>query len=323
MGIYYLSGVGLSPGSAMIPLHYIYLMLKMARGENPKAQNFFKHSGEADEKDKGSPECIILFTSREVIKGTKKPEKLRDDWFNIRLSEQKHVPQIMLKSLNSLIEKCELTELFNKINGIFFIAVNYNDFKDCYQKIYTTIKAFSKKEVWINLVGGSNQINLSLFLSSCLTGIGTKFIYIFQEAISKIHPDIPKPNFKNPNIQIPPQNWQELPFFWIGLEHKILQDIENKFSQRPIVNKKEILSILDHHIINHQYLKKLQSANLIDFDLKTKDKIHKGNGFQIIKELELSTNVKNFAGERIYQYHAIKHRIIYHNNNSKYYWILA
>ncbi len=296
MGIYYLSGVGRSPGSATVPLHYIYLMLKMARKANPEALDFFKHSGEVDESDKGSPQCIIFFTSKEVIEGIIPPfDDLQDDWFNLRINKQKKVPHIILKSLNFLINKCDLTDLFNKIEDIFFVAVNHNDFKDCYEKVYTTIKALNRKEVWINLVGGANQINLSLFLSSCLTGIGTKFIYIFQEMISRIHPDIAKPDFENPLIPIPPKNWQELPFFWIGLEHEILREIEHLFLNRLIINKKEILKILDHYKINHQYLKKLQSANLINFDLRDKEKVYKGNGFQIIKELELTIDVDSFS----------------------------
>ncbi|MHA1294502.1 MAG: hypothetical protein ACTSQJ_17825, partial [Promethearchaeota archaeon] len=115
MGIFYLSGVGLSPGSATIPLQYLYLMQKMARNGNNQAQDFFKESGEKREKDKGIPECLIFFTSKEVIEGEKPPlRNLEDYWYKIRINEQKNIPRLMLKTLRTLTEECGLEDIFNK-----------------------------------------------------------------------------------------------------------------------------------------------------------------------------------------------------------------
>ena len=170
------------------------------------------------------------------------------------------------------------------------------------------MKSIASKEVWINLIGGTNQINLSLFLSSCLTGIGTKYIYIFQKDISKIHPEIERPDFENPKIRIPPESWQEIPFIWIGLENEILKEIKSLFEYRDILHLKEIRKILNRYNIPQQYLAKLQSSNIIHIE---NDKVAKGFGFEIIKNFEIKTKINDFSNWKKW---AKKHDILYQIN---------
>lgn len=191
------------------------------------------------------------------------------------------------------------------IKDTYFIVVKHDDFRDCYEKIYITIKSLASKEVWINLIGGTNQINLSLFLSSCLTGIGTKYIYIFQRDITKIHPEIERPDFKNPQIRIPPECWQEIPFIWIGLENEILKEIKSLFECRSTLHIKEIRKILNRYNISQQYLAKLQSSNLIHIE---NDKVIKGIGFEIIKNFEIESKINDFSNWKKW---AKKHDILY------------
>ncbi|MHA1231018.1 MAG: hypothetical protein ACTSPQ_10260 [Candidatus Helarchaeota archaeon] len=319
MGIYYLSGLGTSPGAATIPLHYLYIMLKEASNGNQDALNFFASSGEKNQIYKGAPEYLFFFTSKEVIEGNYpdiSKSNLEDTWFNIDIPQLKSIPHIIVKFLDKLIKECNFENFYDAgwIKGVYFIAVKYDDFDDCYQKIYTTIKAFHRKEVWINLIGGSNQINISLFLSSCLTGIGTKYIYIFQRTTSLIHPEIQRPNFKNPHIKIPPENWQELPFLWIGLENKILEQLEEEFQYQGTIHIKQLEAILDNYEFTHQYIAKLKSTDLIR--IINGDKVIKGPGFNNIKKLEKDKDINNFSKWKKW---ARENKILYSYNfeNSK------
>ncbi|MBN1800554.1 MAG: hypothetical protein JW891_03560 [Candidatus Lokiarchaeota archaeon] len=292
MGIYYLSGLGTSPGATLLPLDYLYLMLKMALNGNNDAKMFFERSGELNQEQKGDVEYIIIFTSKEVIEGTIKPRNLTDTWFNSQPNNETSIPKIVTKSLSKLVKNCSLKK-GEWIKGIYFVQVDFKDFTDCYEKIFITMKALLRKEVWINLIGGSNQITLSLFLASGLTGIAPNYLYIFQDDISKIHPDIKRPNFENPNITIPPPNWCEFPFFWLGLENEVLQGIENAFGDRDIIHKNELLSVLDNNHISHQHLAKLRSTSLIQF--LNNDAVKKGVGFSAIKDYNIETNVDNMT----------------------------
>jgi hypothetical protein len=69
MGVFHLSGLGLNPGAVTVPLTYIYFLLKQSKEGDSASQQFFAHSGEEQERLKGKPEAIIIFTSKEVISG--------------------------------------------------------------------------------------------------------------------------------------------------------------------------------------------------------------------------------------------------------------
>lgn len=69
MGVFHLSGLGLNPGAVTIPLTYTYFLLKQSKEGDLASQQFFAHSGEKQERLKGKPEAIIVFTSKEVISG--------------------------------------------------------------------------------------------------------------------------------------------------------------------------------------------------------------------------------------------------------------
>lgn len=297
MGIFYLSGLGRSPGGATVPLQYIYLIMKAAENNNQNALRFFSKSGEQRFENVEYPETIIIFTSKEIIKGdVKNFDNLIDLWYTLPLNKIPSVPKTIIKSLNKCVKECNFKNIGSPwIKHFYFLEVDYKDFKDCYEKIYITMKGLSAKEVWINLIGGSNQITLSLFLASCLTGIPTKFIYLVQNE-KMIHPDIQKPNFENPKIQIPPQNWYELPFFWLGILNDILKNIETEcFMGKKTANIKQIKDVLTRSGLSSQFISKLKTANLIEFDANDSTKIYKGPGFEAIKKHEIETDVKNLS----------------------------
>jgi hypothetical protein len=296
MGIFYLSGLGKSPGAGSIPLQYIYLITKAAEMDDKDALVFLRNSGEIEEKKVEYPEYAIFFTSKEIIEGEEKPyNNLIDEWFRIPANTIDSIPRIIGKSINNLINACNFRDGKNAyLKEIFLIKVKHKDFSDAYRKIYTTIKALSRKEIWISYLGGTNQINLALFLSSSLTGHPTKYIYVAQENERKIHPDIKTPDFQNPKISIPPKDWYDLPFLWLGVENKILQEIENIFQWRNNgVNKKEIESILKKNNLSNQFLAKFQSADLIQ--IKKNNKVIKGKGFDELKNYMPDTVPNNMA----------------------------
>ncbi len=314
MGIFYLTGVGTSPGAATVPLHLIYLMVKAAENGNPKAINFFKKSGEIRHADVEYPECVIIFTSEEIITGKKPPRSgLKDEWFRLRVDQIDSIPRIIGKSLVSLIDKCMFQGNAESImEKIFFMKVNHRNFSDCYEKIYCTIKALESKELWISYLGGTNQINLSLFLASSLTGIPTKYIYVSQDDIDKIHPDLPRPDFKNPNIEIPPRPWFDLPFIWLGLESKILQAIKVMFKNYgEIANISHLEMILRDNDLSGQFKAKLQSADIFQIE---NDKVIKGEGFERIKGFIPATQANNFAKWKDW---GIKNDLLYTINRNR------
>jgi len=65
MGVWHISGLGISPGALTAPTASIYLLLKASEEGDPDARKFFETSGERDQNDghlRGFPEGFIIFT---------------------------------------------------------------------------------------------------------------------------------------------------------------------------------------------------------------------------------------------------------------------
>lgn len=215
MGVWHISGLGASPGALTVPLTYIYLLLKAVSKGNKIANEFFEASGETSQEKKGAPEALVIFTSSDVIEG-KVQGKIEDSWFNTL--KQNSVPKTMAEYLKRLFKKLksnDFSQFYNDlwIKYIHFITVDYLNFNDIFPKCYITLNALREKEIWINMVGGSNPINASLILSAGFVEANARTYYIFESNLSLLHPSIEKPNFSNLNTEILLNRISIFPFF--------------------------------------------------------------------------------------------------------------
>lgn len=299
MGVWHFSGLGLSAGAVTVPLTYIYLILKAANYGDTNAQKFFETSGEKGQDIVGTPEAIILFTSEEVIKGEKVHTSI-DKWFNT--PQDKSVPKTIAKYLSTLIKnlKDENFSIYPEgIKYIYLIKVNHEDYQDCFFNTYTTLKGLEDKEIWINMVGGTNQINSALLTASGLTGISARYYYFFQryEDIKFLHPNIKKPNFKNPKIEIPPTGWYELPVFWFEAG-KLIEKLNYLFEGDRVVNVGEIKGLLSELEFPERFYVKLTGSRLIkqlDADRVVKGEMLDLWNKGLERAMEESKNVRNFT----------------------------
>ncbi|MCX7994986.1 MAG: hypothetical protein N3A65_04335 [candidate division WOR-3 bacterium] len=271
MGVWHLSGLGINPGAVTVPLTYVYLFLKQSLNDN-KAKEFFRHSGETNEELPGKPEALIIFTSKAVISGEKKGD-IEDRWF--KTQQAKSAPETIKKYLTNLLENLE-NEKFNKFYGknwikyFYCVEVNHEDFDDCFKKIAVTINALKEKEIWINMIGGTNQINTALLSSAGFTSAAVKYYYFFQSNTRLLHPDIPKPDFNNLKLQVPPPSWHELPIFTLDMS-KLYTTLQELFESRTKVHINEIKKELNRLNFPDQFFAKIRSTLLkIDGETATK-----------------------------------------------------
>jgi hypothetical protein len=264
MGVWHFTGLGLSPGAITVPLTYVYLILKAARLGDINAKRFFETSGERNQNGDGTPEALIIFTSEEVITG-RKGSSFIDNWFQI--GGNQNVPIAIAKYIKTLLNKLvdENFKIYDEgIRYIYFVKVNHEDYHDCFFKVYITLKGLRDKEIWINMIGGTNQINSALLTASGLTGVSARYYYFFQkfEDTKFLHPNIEKPNFKNPKIEIPPKSWYELPVFWLETAD-LIKELNLVFEGERRVNIGEIRGLLNRLQIPEQFLIKLLGSRLI------------------------------------------------------------
>jgi hypothetical protein len=163
-----------------------------------------------------------------------------------------------------MIRSLELeNDLFGKfgVKYLFAVEVNINDFEDCYRKIYLTMRGLQDKEVECNLIGGTNQINLSLMLAGSMTGVASRLYYVFEAEADvrkgKMHPA--SIISRNQKISVPPSNWYEMPPLFISLGD-LIKGLENLGIIYTPVNTAQIKSLLETLNLSEQFLAKLRGT---------------------------------------------------------------
>jgi len=242
MSVFHLSGLGLNPGAVTVPLTYIYFLLKQCREGDKKAIEFFKYSGEENETLKGKPEALIIFTSKEVIEG-KVHNEIIDKLFNTR--KQKSIPYTIMRYFQNLIKGLDFkNSLFGEfgMKYLCFVEVDINNFEDCYRKIYLTLKGIKGKEIECNLIGGTNQINLSLMLAGSITGVVAKYYYVFEKDNKLLHSGLIEN--KKQRMPVPPKNWYEIPPLFLSYG-ELIEELKNIGILEKPVNVNQIKKTLE------------------------------------------------------------------------------
>ncbi len=312
MGVWHLSGMGLYPGAVTVPLTYVYLLLAFAMKGDEEARKFFATSGEMGQTFVGAPECVVIFTSREMITGKTNGESFQrwenikketgSDWFNIHVKGT--APEAIAEYLSALLEELGKNGFKRPygdewIKRIYFVQVKHQDFDDCFLKVGVTLKALHDKEVWINMIGGTNQINISLLLAGSLFAVPARYYYIFQSNHNLLNPEIPKSNIRNKSISRELiSRWQELPIFQLDIG-PLLRELDSKFKERDSINIRELEKALERFEMSRQYIAKLR-GRIVNIE---KDRVSKGPLFNRLVGMkdridEESRNVKDVPSWR-------------------------
>ncbi len=268
MGVWHISGLGMSPGAFTVPTTGIYLLLKAAKEGMPEAREFFETSGERTQKEgtiRGFPEGFVIFTSKEVLeKKIIRRSEIKDRWFRNN-GKEISVPRVACKFIRDLHG-----EFFDgyDIPEIYYLAVDYQDFKKALPVIYTTVNALGTrggKELWANMVGGTNQINASILTAGSLSGAISRYYYYFEQDNDLLHPDLEKPrgNLSKGQIDLILSKWFQLPIFdlgWGDISKKIDELMEQYNDMVPLPVLREELKKTG---MESQYLAKLTGSKLI------------------------------------------------------------
>lgn len=268
MGVYHVSGLGLSPGALTMPLTVVYLLQIAQLKGDEKAVQFFSSSGElkprsgSKEELQGTPECLIVLTSEGVIKGTEKL-RYRSNWFGIPKTVKAEPIGRFLKNFFDNLGKYFETEfggnalsILERLKGVYLLEVQHDNFEDCFFKAGVTLKALGSMtlrgtihEIWANMVAGTNQINSAILMAGAYTAAVSRYYYLFQ---SFENSDLLEPEWvEKPRRRIPTelllQRWNELPVFNIDIG-PILLKISELFQGSEIVNIEEFKQALKEEI---------------------------------------------------------------------------
>jgi hypothetical protein len=318
MGVWHISGLGISPGALTVPTASIYLLLKAAKDGDPYACSFFETSGERAQKTgtlRGFPEGLVIFTSKEVIENKiPRRSEIKDRWFK-NTGKEISVPKIACKFISDL-HRAFFDEY--DIPEIYYLAVDYQDFKKVLPVIYNTVNALGTlggKEIWANMVGGTNQINASILTAGTLSGAISRYYYYFEQDNDLLHPDLEKPKGKISKSQIDQvqSKWFQLPIFdfgWGEISNAINRLMEQYDNKIPLAVLREQLKKTG---LGSQYLAKLTGSKLIVIE----NEIAKpGEDLNHLKNL-LSVDVKLSSNLSMWKKWAAEKGILYQQDTSQ------
>ncbi|MHA1279629.1 MAG: hypothetical protein ACTSQ8_20695 [Candidatus Helarchaeota archaeon] len=159
-------GLGLSPGVVTCAIEYFD---KAVQSHDPELQNFLRGSGGIthDEEGRGKIQELVIFSSEQVIREGKKN----------KLGEP--VREEIEKLLNDVWTQRPKKARVN------WVIVDINNYKDCLEKTIKMLYYFvppgkQGKEIWMNMTGGSNAINLAFVTAARLTGLVSRLYIISQ-----------------------------------------------------------------------------------------------------------------------------------------------
>mgnify|MGYP003885585307 CR=1 FL=1 len=122
------------------------------------------------------------------------------------------------------------------------------------------MNALKDKEIWINMIGGTNQINIALLTAGSFSAVAARYYYIFQSDNLLLHPEIDKPSLKNPSssTSLLLERWHELPIFHLDIG-AIIKRISRLFEEKDIAGVKEVEEILEELGYHRGYMAKIRN----------------------------------------------------------------
>jgi hypothetical protein len=186
MGVYHFMGLGRSVGVVTTALSYLAARFQR---NNTNDQNFFATSGEVNQTaPRGDTQALVLFTSPEVRVGL--PEGLCTDYTDNKLGQESGKSAKDEKMAEAL-QRLSAHELHLLAGGrreldVYWCDCTRNDAPETFERVARVMAAAKPrgelgKEVWINLTGGWNALNLALQLAPALSGVSARLYYLLVD----------------------------------------------------------------------------------------------------------------------------------------------
>src|SRR5581483_9608374 len=211
-----------------------YLADRCQRYKDSDAR-FFSGSGEAAQAGRrGDIQGLVLFTTPEVINGAREGRCL-DYLDNCGGGMRTRRPggEPMSSVLNRV-----LPPLLRRLDGgrgeveLYWCEIDLADPFLTFERAARALHAARPpgevgKEIWMNLTGGGNVVNLSLQLAAALLGHPARVYYTYMrsEDIACLHHTVPQADLGTERDHF----WVEIPVIYLGLDAAavaILQELE-------------------------------------------------------------------------------------------------
>ncbi len=281
MGITHFISLGKSPGGATAALAYV------KKRFDEKDTKFFAGS-------LGGIQNIVLFTTPEIKDGTEISYPYKDNQYGSNQGKKINSGNV-IDVVTSFIEK-EFGEILKKEKGkVYYCEASTSDLEKNLRNISKVVLSLSPsgktgKNIWMNVTGGTNVMNISMLLASFLSGLISRTYYTF---VPKEHNEMLRPvNEEN--------FWIDIPSIKIGFDenyYEILKILGNEWlNQIELLNRlkgsNNYFNGVSEDVFKREFLNKMDSQGLIKRD-GNKNKLS-GAGEKILDLLE-DSHMKSFV----------------------------
>jgi hypothetical protein len=186
--VYHLMGLGLSPGAVTGPLSYLAHCYQRWNAED---QEFFARSGEVEQRQRGERvgdvQAVVLFSTPEVLSG-RIPAFVYVENLPGRISTTPVSERSAMKTaLERLLPSVWAPLAGGRTHGeLFWCEIDRRDIGATFNRVAQVVMALARvggqgKEMWANLTGGNNVVNLALELAASLSGVVARLYYVQAE----------------------------------------------------------------------------------------------------------------------------------------------
>lgn len=281
MGVYHFMGLGRSPGAAIAAVSYLSARY---RRYDARDAEFFGGSGEFGQQGRrGDVQALIFFTTPEVIKGQETPEcGLSLDYVDNLAGRVRGELHRGRERMDALFRRILPEELRGVSGGrkevqLYWCEIDRTDPYRTFERAARVMHATKPpgeigKELWINLTGGTNVVNIALQLAAALLGRPARLYYLLSEDPRCLRHTTPATDLGAESDRF----WVEIPAIYLGLDAStasLLEVLEQ--ASHPLADD-ELLSRLKSHptqwaafqsmdlqALRHSYLLPMRGNHLV------------------------------------------------------------
>lgn len=294
MGVCHFMGLGKSPGAVVSAI--TYLAEPYERWEQC-GKEFFSTSGSssetAEDSKRGDIESLVLFATPEVRKGELHCEDYIDNQGG-RESGDKKRSEAMGKVLQSVLP-AELKRIAGdrKQIPVYWCDIDHADMWVTFERIARAMYAAKQPgdnglEMWVNLTGGSNVVNLALQLASSLLSHASRLYYLSSSNPQCLRHTIPNDDIGDEKRD---RFWVNVPAIYLELD-PIQKAILATLEDEKTLADDELLSRLRNRLTDWEQI------NRVDLNSLRRDYLNRMAGQGFIAQVSVEDKHLNTVGDQ-------------------------
>lgn len=288
MGIYHILPLGVSPGVVTSPLSYIGYQYKKGNID------FFGRDSNRENEVVKKTSGIVLFTTKKIFEGKLLEHECVDNQLDSRRGVIKTKSVKIIDVVKEFLRKDkDLNEMMNEGAKVYWLESRPSEFNFNLEQLLELFHYLSPigkvgKEMWVNITGGTNVVNVALSMATALTGVTGRQYYTFvpQDDIKYLRPP-----------EITDKFWCDIPVLKIIFD-RVYEIILRVLSEIGAISATDLFELVQQECGKQNIFDLFQAKEDENRDIFKKNYLNKLDGWLTVRpsqtEIAISDNGKTF-----------------------------